>query len=90
MVIMFWLFTIAGILTTTCIEPFMLLSAYLKTFLTPEPVYSFEVYEPALFSQFYSYPAITIPWMLNMQHKQIINNRLIFIRQFRLISLGAS
>jgi len=83
-------FTIAGILTAAYMKLFMLFLAYFKAFLAPELVNSFEVYKPSLFSKLYSYPAITVPWMLNMQYEQIINNRLILVRQFRLIPLGTS
>jgi hypothetical protein len=66
MVIILWPLAIAGILTAACIKFLMLLFAYLKSFLAPEPVNSFEVYKPALFLELYSYSAITIPWMFYM------------------------
>ena len=49
----------AGIRTAAYRKLLMLLLAYLEAFLAPEPVNSFEVYEPAYLSQFYGYPAIT-------------------------------
>jgi hypothetical protein len=90
MVIMFRSLAMTGIFTTADMTPLMLLFRYFKPFLAPEPIYSLEVYKPALFSKLDGYPAIAIPRMLHMQDEQIINNRLILIRQFRLIPLGAS
>jgi hypothetical protein len=59
-------FTIAGILTTAYIKLLMLLLAYFKAFGAPKPVHPLEINKPALFSKLYSYPAITVPWMLHM------------------------
>ncbi len=90
MVVILRPFAITGILTAARIKPLVLLLAYFKAFLTPEPVDSFELYKPALFPEFYCYPAITVPWMLNMQYEQIIDNRLIPVRLFGFIPLGTS
>jgi hypothetical protein len=68
----------------------MLFLTYFEAFLAPEPVNSFEVYKPALLSKLYCYPAIPISRMLEMQNEQIVNHRLIFVRQFGLIPLGTS
>jgi len=66
MVVILGPFTIAGILTTAYIKLFMLLPAYFKAFLTPEPVNSLEVYKPSLSSKLYCYPAIAVSRMLYM------------------------
>jgi len=66
MIIMLRSFTIAGIGTTAYMKLLMLFLAYLEAFLAPEPVNSFEVYEPAYLSQFYCYPAIAVSRMLHM------------------------
>ena len=79
-----------GVFTTACIELLVLLSAYFKAFLTPEPVNSFKIDYPVSFPQLDSYPAIALSWMLEVQFQQILDNRLIFIRQLGLIPLCAS
>jgi hypothetical protein len=90
MVIILWLFAIAGVLTAAYIKFLTLFPAYFKAFLAPEPVNSFEIYIPALFFELYSYPAIAISWVLHMQYKQILDYRLILLGQFRFIPLGTS
>jgi hypothetical protein len=80
MVIILWPFTIAGIFTTACIELLMLFFAYFKAFLTPEPVNSFEVYNPIFLSELDGDPAITVSWMLDMQSQQVFDYRLILVR----------
>jgi hypothetical protein len=65
-VIILWPFAIAGILTAAYMKLLTLFLAYLKAFLTPEPINSFEVYKPALFSKLYGYPAIAVSGMLDM------------------------
>jgi hypothetical protein len=59
-------FTIAGIRTTAYTKLLMLFPAYFEAFLAPEPINSFEVYEPAPFSKLYRYPAIAVSWMLHV------------------------
>jgi hypothetical protein len=66
----------------------MLFPTYFTAFLAPKPVNSFEVYKPALLSKLYCDPAIAISGMLHVQDEQIVNYRLIFVRQFGLIPLG--
>ena len=66
----------------------MLLFAYFAAFLKPETIYTFEVDQPALFSELDCDPAVAIPRMLHMQDEQIVNYRLIFLRQLMLISLS--
>ena len=90
MVVILGLFTITGIFTTARVKPLVLFPAYFKTFLAPKPVNPFEVDYPVSFPQLDSYPSIAISWMLEVQFQQILDNRLIFIRLFRLISLGTS
>jgi len=68
----------------------MLFLGYFEAFLAPEPINSFEVYEPALLSKLYCDPAIAVSGMLHVQDEQIVNYRLILLRQFGLIPLGAS
>ena len=83
-------FTIAGIRTTAYTELLMLFLVYLEAFLAPESIDAFEVYEPAPLSKLYCYPAIAISRMLHVQDEQIVNYRLILLRQFRLIPLRTS
>ncbi len=90
MVVILGPFAITGIFTTARIKPLVLLLMYFKPLGTPEPVDSLEIYEPALPPEFYCHPAITVPWMLNMQYEQIIDNRLILVRLFGFIPLGTS
>jgi hypothetical protein len=66
MIIMLRPFPMAGIGTTAYMKLLMLLLAYLEAFLAPEPVNSFEVYEPAYFSKFYGYPAIAVSRMFHV------------------------
>ncbi len=66
MVVILRPFTIAGIFITARLKPLVLLLAYFKTFGTPEPVDSFEIYKPTLLPELYSYPAITVSRMLYM------------------------
>ena len=90
MVIILRPLAMAGIVTAAGVTLLMLLLAYLEAFLAPESVNPFKVDKPAFFSKLNRYPAIAIPRMLDMQGKQIINNRLILIWQFRLIPLRTS
>ena len=59
-------FTIASIRTTAYMKLLMLFLAYFEAFLAPEPVNSFEVYEPALLSKLYCDPAIAVSGMLDV------------------------
>ncbi len=66
MIVMLRTLTIAGVRTAACTKLLMLFLAYFKAFLAPEPVNSFEAYQPALLPEFYGYPAITVPRMFHM------------------------
>jgi hypothetical protein len=66
MIVMLRPFTIAGIRTTAYTKLPMLLLAYFEAFLAPQPVNSFEVYEPALFYKLYCDPAIAVSGMLHV------------------------
>ena len=90
MVIVFRPLAMAGIVTTANMTLLMLLLMYLEAFLAPKPVNSFKIDEPTPFPKLNRYPAITIPGMLDMQNQHVVNNRLILIRQFRLVPLGTS
>ncbi len=79
-----------GIVTTADMTPLMLLFMYFKAFLAPKPVNSFKVDKPALFSKLNRDPPIAVSRVLHMQDKQIINQRLILLGQFRIIPLGTS
>jgi hypothetical protein len=63
MIVMLRPFTIAGIRTTAHMKLLMLYLVYFEAFLAPEPVNSFEVYQPALLSELYCYPAIAVSRM---------------------------
>ena len=90
MIVMLRPFPVAGIRTTASMKHLMLLLAYLKAFLAPETIDSFEVYQPAQLSELYCDSAIAISRMLYVQDEQIVNDGLVLLRQFRLIPLGAS
>jgi len=90
MIVMLRPLTIAGIRTAAYTKLLMLFLAYFEAFLAPEPVDAFEIYEPALLSELYCYPAIAISRMLHVQDEQIVNYGLILLRQFGLIPLGTS
>ena len=77
MVIMLGLLAMAGIVTAAGVTLLMLLLAYLEAFLAPKTVNPFEVDKPTLFPKLNRDSTITIPRVLHMQGKQIINNRLI-------------
>ena len=59
-------FAMTGVLTTACIVLLVLLSAYFKAFLAPEPVNPFEVNYPVSFPQLDSYSAIAVSWVLEV------------------------
>jgi hypothetical protein len=90
MVIMLGPLAMAGIVTTANMTLLRLLLRYFEAFLTPESVNPLKTDKPTLPPKLNRYPTIAIPGVLHMQGKQIINNRLILIWQFRLVPLRTS